>query len=447
MEIKSTLTLKNFTQDDIFPIEGKVNSMQIVSAYTDPDLIIKTLRYILKNGNQIDTPHFSIYLDYYSSRITTSDQIREQMLEVSELIRKKCDEESGVYLVKGGALFHSKFIISKSRNSMRLLLGSINFTSKGFNNNEEIAIVGDCDYNGQSYINKLIDQLKAYLDKLDCTQLKKSLKINKPLNLRQVLLSGSMYYELKEADPLRFKLCLPEEIREVEVNLDPMLDANLTDSISLVTLITSPVGHGGLGLNVDTDQKRNQKSHWKRWCAETCYGYWNPVEFRDNLENVLQKRKNERKPYYNNLFKIIRTKDTELQNSFMKFRGRIAEKVPLWKYADRSAALISWKKWYKNMLCKLDNESFTDRLITGIENAPTPDVWSDPTTAQELEDSFCESILYQWNKENKNTSSNTIAQIIGSNLEIEDIPDDGHELKMLIERWLKDNKQKSIFED
>jgi hypothetical protein len=134
MEIKSTLTLKNFSQDDIFPIEGKVNSMQIVSAYTDPDLIIKTLRYILKNGNQIDTPHFSIYLDYYSSRITTSDQIREQMLEVSELIRKKCDEESGVYLVKGGALFHSKFIISKSRNSMRLLLGSINFTSKGFNN-------------------------------------------------------------------------------------------------------------------------------------------------------------------------------------------------------------------------------------------------------------------------------------------------------------------------
>lgn len=398
MDIKSTKILDNLSFESIFQLDGKVQSIDVISAYTDTDFINKILDYILENGNKVDKPHFSIYLDYHSSGYSSNHDVRSELNEASKKLANYFDTESGVYLVNEGQLFHSKCIVSQSRTSINLILGSINSTNYGFFKNEEMAICGQATKGGNSIINRLANQVWAYMSKISPRKVGSGKFNIKPSSLRQVLLGGEMYYEQKDNNPFNFPLNLPNEIRDINQEINSLLGAKINNSISVELIITKTQK-----LNKLLKRKSNSNSSWKKYCIETCYGFWAPTDDREKIKNIIKGKLKVRSPYYKSLFDVIHNHKIDIRNQFSLVAKDIeiyvsqknledeSGKKILWRCED---ILTAWDDWYERLEEKLNLEKFCERIIVGVISASVPNVWSDKINAIDFEESFAESLHY-----------------------------------------------------
>ena len=384
--------------DSIFQLEGKVTSVVVISAYTDTSYIKKCISYIRKHRNKVNTPHFSIYLDFHSSGYSSNKDVRKELDDIVSTLSKNFDEESGVYLVKSGNIFHSKCIIAESRSSINLLIGSINFTENGFSKNEEIVVNGQAVVGGSSYTNQLVNQTWDYIDKIESFKIGSDKIEIKPLSLRQVLLAGEMYHEEKENDPFGFPLNIPDEIRDVDQDINPLLGARITNTISLEHIVSN-TDH----LKKMAPKKVKSTMSWKKFCILTSYGFWAPISERKNIEDVINYKLKLRTPYYNSLFRVIREKKRILRQEFAKVANDIEKHVDKEKKVDvngllvvwnRKEALSSWNEWYERLEGKLELEDFRQRIIVGIIPAPVPNVWSDKISSTDFEESFARNLQY-----------------------------------------------------
>lgn len=357
MEIKSTKIFKTLSIESIFQLEGKVRSVDVISAYTDIDFINKILDYILENGNKVDKPHFSIHLDYHASGYSSNKDVRTELDKIAKTVKNKFYNKSGVYLVKTGQLFHSKCIISKSRTSINLLIGSINFTDYGFSKNEEMVLSGQALEGGSSYVNRLVNQIWDYIEQIPSEQVGCGEFNIKPLSLRQVLLDGEMYYEQKENDPFGFPLNIPDKILDINQGINRLLSAKINNTISLEHIIFETKE-----LNNLLSSKANSKLSWKKFCIETCYGFWAPTDERENIANVIKEKLKIRSPYYESLFNVINNH----KNSIRKQIKQVAQDIE--KYVTRKnirddngdsilwsgeETLDAWDDWYDRLEDKL----------------------------------------------------------------------------------------------
>jgi hypothetical protein len=323
----------------------------------------------------------------------------------------------------------------------------MNFTQAGIDGNEEIILVDDINVNGKmaKWLKKYVVKLEERSAKVDCNFSGKF-----PSSIRQLLLDGSIYYELKEQNPFMFKLHLPEEISAQQANIDSMLEANVADSISLKSFMLYEKPNGlGLGL----PEVGDSKSRWKKYCIETCYGYWCPSCFVDELETAIDKRKQKRRPHFDEMKNILRTNEAGLRSCFMELGARInsyfeKNEAIFWKYSDKEKAEIAWSNWIELLKEKVNNEKLFGRIISGISSVPTPDVWSDPLSSAEFEKTFFESLLYHWSKEYSRDTSNVVASAISFELNIDSDKKeslDVRSLSKMVEKWLIDNADKNIF--
>lgn len=398
MEIKSTKILNNLDVDSIFQIDGKVLSIVVISAYTDTAFIEKIIHRILNHGNKVGKPHFSIYLDYFASGYSSNKSTREKIDDIVSMLKEKFNSESGVYLVKNNSLFHSKCIVVQSRQSISLFLGSLNFTENGFSVNEELVLNGKSSCGGNSHVNQLVNQIRGYINKVSTIKIGSDNIDIKPLTLRQVLLDGEMYYEQKESDPFSFALNIPDEIRDINQKINPLLGAKINNTISLEHIVMNT-----RELKKLLAPKKSINTSWKRFCIETCYGFWSPIDDRKNLKEVIDKKFETRSPYYDSLFNVIENNKNEIRNKFSVVALDIEKYITDQKRIDQTStplawrcddALVAWDKWYERLVGKLKSFEFKKRIIVGIISAPVPNVWSDKVSAIEFEESFAENLQY-----------------------------------------------------
>jgi hypothetical protein len=436
---------------ELFQIPGAIRSVIVISAYIDIESINQLINFVSNGADSRGYPRLRVFIDKASSRFLSDRELQKQFLEADKKISSICDSSSGIFLVQLGTLFHSKAYLIEGNKKARILLGSMNLTQKAINANEEIVLFEDIYIGGRANGNRLAAWIKKYAEELHA----KSVKVAKntqgqfPSCMRQLLLDGSIYYELKEQNPFRFKLYLPEEIAKQQAKVDQLLEASINDSVSLEALITtsSPVG-----LGMKLPGLHGSRAFWKKFCIETCYGYWNPDYLREDLRNTLKRRIEERKPHFDEIKQILHTRDEEIRSCFLELCLRIKnyiESVGItgWKYALQSVAEEAWRKWSDSTKSKIQNSQYYDRIVSGITNVPSPDVWNDPLSSEEFEDSFCESILYHWSKEYSKETSNVVAQAFAWNLGLESdqkIYIDNRQLRNLIDQWLIKNPSVNI---
>ncbi|MDD3816036.1 MAG: phospholipase D family protein [Desulfocapsaceae bacterium] len=448
MNIKSLrLYDESLPLNELFQIQGAIRSVIAISAYIDLESIDQLINFVSNGADSRGKPTLKVFIDKSSSRFFSDRGIQAKFIEATKKILNICDSESGIFLVQLGALFHSKAYLIEGNKKAKILLGSMNLTQKGINGNEELIFSEDINVGKKTNANRLSLWMKEYAEAL----LKKSVKVGSgaegqfPSCMRQLLLDGSIYYELKEQNPFRFKLYLPEEIANQQANVDQLLEASITDSVSLEALITTS---SPMGLDIKLPGLSGTKAFWKkRFCIETCYGYWNPDCLRENLRDTLKKRIEKRRPHFDEIKRVLHKKEREINALFMGLHSRIQthlESVGIidWKYASKSTAEEAWNKWIKNTKSKIENDEYYERLVSGISNVPSPDVWSDPLSSEEFEDSFCETLLYHWSKEYSKETSNLVAQAFSRNLDLwEDEKNtlSNEQLKNLINQWLISN--------
>jgi hypothetical protein len=447
ISLKQRQRLRSF--DKLFHVEGAIKSIIAISAYVDIESIVQLIEFLSNSADRTGRPSLKIFIDKSSSRFFSDRNTRRELLEQQSIIEKEFSEGSGIFLVRFGKLFHSKVYLIEGNQKGKILLGSMNLTQKGISENEEILLVDNYEIDGQAVSNRLSSWVKGYSEILESesSRVVDDNNDNFPSCIRQFLLNGKIYYELKEQTPFRFKLSLPEGIINEQTNIHPLLDSNIADTISVEKLISDRNGMG-----VQLPSLGSTRAYWKKYCVKTCYGYWNPDLLNKELTNTLEKRIQQRKPYYDKVVSIIKEKEKDIKLSFIKLCEEIQSylseerNVIDWRYGDLERAGDEWDKWRETLLRKIENEEFYYRLVSGIASVPTPDIWNDPLSSKEFEDSFFESIIYHWSKEYSRETTNIIAQAMAWNLFRAKRKNniDAETLKEAIDSWLSEHQENSI---
>ncbi|MFT6735611.1 MAG: hypothetical protein ACJAS9_003822 [Polaribacter sp.] len=453
MEIRSLQSEGNHESlSELLQVSGAVRNIIAISAYIDIESISQLIDFLKSRADSRGKASLKIFIDKSSSRFFSNRETKRNLLEKQRKIQYLFSGDSGIFLVQFGKLFHSKVYLIEGNKNGKILLGSMNLTQKGVNDNEEILLIDDYHIDGRAISNRLSNWVKDYSGTLltKSTAIDDNLTGNYPSCMRQFLLDGKVYYELKEQNPFRFKLCLPDNIIKQRAAIDPLLESSITDTVSLETLITEQ----SIGLGKKIPNLGKSRAPWKKHCVETCYGFWNPDLRNEELVATLENRIKQRKPHYDAIENILNESDRDIRDSFLRLCERIQKYLVSldiidWKYGNPEKAEESWRKWYEALLTKLKNKEFYNRLISGISSVPSPDVWSDPISSTEFEDSFYESIIYHWSKEYSKETTNVIAQAVAWNLDLDDAEKDEMDLMQLkkaMELWFKKNLSSNIVE-
>lgn len=405
---------------------GKLQKLTIVSAYTDAALIKKAISQFKKNLDGRCCGHIAIYLDADSSRYYSSFDAKSTLDKLAKYIKKNFDKEnSGIYLVNCSTLFHSKFILSKSTTHNQIVLGSINFTNRAFEKNEEVAL-SYCWENKPKHPTEesLKKKLESYVNALDCTKIPDTNKKKKTSSVRSQLLNGSLYNELKEQASFRFELHLPDDYlkhlnKKRKEKDDFPLEIRTAGSISLEFLLSAAkietefYGKGGT---------RGRKT-WKNYAIETCFGFWVPNGYKTTLvEPDIAKFADQKKSALNDLYSKVNEHRNELIKSFMALMEKILNdrnqyitnqssindgfsqlsRDDVWMYDGKQLDSIQndVSDWLDGIIKKLDPnntqyENYRQRLCRGVLAVNVPDVWTeDPLSTEEFESSLYDSIKY-----------------------------------------------------
>ena len=396
----------------------RIKYLLIASAFTDVDYINKVISELRDREYADNEGHLAIYLDANASHYFSDEKIKKSLDKCARRIkdeRNHFDENSGIFLVSCGALFHSKFFISESRTVCRVVLGSVNFTKKAFEKNEEIALVFDANTEGNAKANKLIDSLKEYVESL------KSWKIGTPIeknvkkqSVRDLFLRGRLYRDAKEQDPLRISLNLPDEYLELlEARKKQNAKQNATDdifdylesktlnSLPLVTIIL----RAKLELPDFFSNGKKKRSSWKNYCIESCFGYWTPEEYIGEIEESLNSISDNKEKKIKDLLGFVEEHNDALRKSFVDFikkiqsdRRNIDSGTWAWDSLNKDEEIEGkWNVWWEKVSAKLRDEKYEEfrkRLCRGVTYSCVPDLWDDPVSTEEFEHSVCESIRY-----------------------------------------------------
>lgn len=394
---------------------NRIKSLLIASAFTDVDFINEVIDKLREKEYANTEGRLAIFLDENASHYFSNEKIRESLDKCSRRIRDSrnhFNEDSGIFLVKCGALFHSKFFISESNTDCRIVLGSANFTKKAFEKNEEIAIAFDAATEGNAKANKLINALKKYVETLDAWKIGTPREKNiKSISVRDLFLKGRLYRDAKEQDPLRMSLNLPDEYLELldarkkRNTMDDIFDyleSKTLNSLPLATIIS----RAKLDLpEIFVSNEKRKRSSWKNYCIESCFGFWSPEKYIEGIEKSLDDVSGNKKGKIKDLLDFVDNHYDALQNSFVESINKIQldrRNIDAGTWAWDSLNNVEdikekWKIWWEKVSTKLSDEKyeeFRNRLCRGVAYSCVPDLWDDPLSTEEFEHSVCESIRY-----------------------------------------------------
>lgn len=401
--------------------EGKLQDLVIVSAFTDIDFIKKAKNKFNKNKDQRSYGRFAFYLDASASRYYSSDDVRKKLDDLAKSIKSQFNEKSGIYLVNCSALFHSKVIISESASENKITLGSINFTNRAFEQNEEIALSFCWKSKDEKEKRRnevaLKNNLEKYISSLKIEKIPIKKKLGETPSVRSQLLKGSLYYDLKEQSSFRFLLNLPDSYlkyrNKKKENDDAFpLTVKTSNAITLEYLLEC------LKINLPFFEDNPLRKKWKSYAIETCFGFWVPSGYRHCVENDIKKVMTDKLRKMKDLFYNIREHKNEMLNVFVEkiniiksdwktFIERSGKYDEIWRLQKNDDVLGLGKDWLESILTRINPEEkkyedFRTRLCKGVGETKVPDVWSDdPASAEDFEKSLCDSIKYYLSTKNK----------------------------------------------
>ena len=447
MEIYTTQVGKvldnEFTVDRLLAIDGSIRELTIISAYTDLQMLRQLCKKVRRKADgRTSGPRIRIFLDRQASTYESDPSMKEVMDRFSRKL-KTGNDSSGIWLVKAGPLFHAKAVVVETNTSLRYMLGSLNMTQKAFSKNEELVGLGYADVHSRAADNKIAKWISGDY----CNELKnRSQQIPFPQtkkleqdSLQSLLLSGLMFHEEKESDPFRFNIRLPEAFLKVKQTVHPLMAAELKDSISLEAIIRGAESDDGLGRSLPILDQGGSRESWKKYCLDTCYGFWCPDLLREEATLAVEANRKLRAPKYEGkgtlepgLFSIVRDERVRITNCFISILGKLNDQIvdqqPIDPDWDTNAVIVRWEKWYDGLIKKLRNNEICERIVLGVFSAPVPNVWSDPITSRVFEISWTDSLQFAWSK---NTRFKKVLQTLNKKYKLDPLMRDEDADKVL----------------
>jgi hypothetical protein len=411
---------KNFQREDLFP-EGLVTEMYVVSAYTDVDVIKWLVGELQKAecGSSRSRIILKIFLDERYSRFD-DDNMRTFLLKINKTIKSATtqngrllfDDESGIYLVRRGALFHSKLIVTQTTKATRVIIGSLNFTKNAFKSNEELVYVCD-DAILFKKARKYISLLERIFDEPKACKLEGNIRISrvsdnlifeshKNETLDEYILDGFLVHPArKRAFPEYFKLNLPKDIIESSLeeleHKDLIEGKGLKGSISVLKMLQKI---DKSLINLKKAQKEG-KGKWSSLCIDTPLGLWCPKDKIDELKSKVNGAE-DLENYHTFIFKKLVEKRVELEKMFRSVISEISAVIKNvqekngkkinWDYFDEQVALNDWNDWFSDLLGRKEDATWFDRLNSIVSISKMPAIFDDPVSGRAFKKAFIESL-------------------------------------------------------
>ena len=384
----------------------KLRRIWAISAYYDLESIKQLIKYMRDHsakGKKSANLELIIVLDRGAGA-----RADEDLKKLDRKIRNKFGSaDSGIYLSSFGELFHSKGYLVESQEVGKCAVGSLNLTQQGLTKNAELLAFFDYRIASKSCASKFANHFKKYVKKILKHAHPASKASGMPSrtgnNLRDFFLEGRLYYEANEVGPFGFKLKLPEDFLKGRADIIPYLKTETSDILDVRELI---------GLKLEQVENR-QRSLWKRYCFQTCYGYWAPACHFEDIRRQIEKSKG-RLETYKKTFDTLETEREKIFAELLKACWVLASKMKSdpnagknWKFLSEDGQDLderelhqSWSDWFCQLMRK-NQEEFISRLCRDIQYVRMPNIWEDRGAIEDFVESFKQSFLYELHHKNK----------------------------------------------
>jgi hypothetical protein len=398
--------------------EGQITDVIIFTAYFDIETLEDLRRFLNKNAKKWPKKSalnkncsIRIFSDLSNRRLL--DQLSNQEKQKYSWIDnryKKTNEsdhenyrDSGIYFMKTGILFHPKcYLFTYANGESKIFLGSMNFTKNGRrakdgNGNEEFLLSLSTTQTGEKTLTlKIMDDIYSYIK----NNSKKIIKYTGPElkmqndSLRDLFLSGYIWYETKENDSL-FRLpikIIAEDNGTENFNLHYAIDDQHSQTYNIKKVI------GKITETKLISKTTESKKQFKPYLLSTSIGQWSPKEFKQEIEAILIEKSEAKSEEINKIIDVFNHDFDKLLNEILiDF-----QKHPQWGVSKKQIKKRLEVIKNKLLLNPEEGEEFNSycrRLIYPWSSYPMVDIWQDSLAVSEFEESLKNELYYKLRKE------------------------------------------------
>ena len=429
--------------------DNQLNKCLIVSAYTDVDWIESLLKVLNEKTSKKTLVQF--YLDRGASKYRL---VKDRLDTLAIRIKNLFSKNSGIYLVSCDGLFHSKMIYSESLTNIKVVVGSINFTKRAFDDNEEVALVENyCKpkierprhrrkrKKKRAYRPAIITPMLQYIKNLASSSVQIPHEFDSNYRtLRNRFLDGYLFKRTNEVDPFVFQLNFPKEFlkklstknddsEKNEDRLNHYLKDLKENTISIKKLL-------GEDERDESGLTKQERAKLKSYSLESSYGFWVPREYYNMVVKSCAKSTENKKAKLEESINSLNQIE-KIKNGFETFKNAIIEKLKSKdkKFLEPSDNKIicrlqtSWQKWLKKLMEKfcisygnvkysesqrIACENLKKKLSSNLYGYKMPNLWDDADAAEEFESSILNSIEYLLHRVGNKTT--LISDLIGDKI-------------------------------
>ena len=399
---RSILT-RSYFQNVGTQISGKWREITIITAYLD-EAVLDDLQICVNGkpkapalGNMTTGCSIKVYAD---SAATT--RLLASCENPQKLLNKLTKGGVELYAVRLGALFHAKGMIVSTPVQTWSSVGSLNFTSKGHTENEELIAIEVNDNAADGSPRGLAQQLLAYVEWLEssgkCTRIESpEPERQRAVDLRGFFLAGELWYEMSETALFSFPMAFGEEVKRSSAlrgtSISRFLKGVAPNAIDIRDV---------LGIAVVSEDQ--PKPRWKkRYCMPTCLGLWAPIAWHDDIAAATAAASGGRslavntladalaEEHFTNAAGLLTEAILEVWNSIVAADASLKEFLPSISTIENRA-----NQWIRKTRTRLQDVDFRRRFSNNAASTNMPDIWAgSPADQEEFERTFFESLRYE----------------------------------------------------
>jgi len=345
------------------------------------------------------------------------------------MAERRCQIE--IYLTTSIQFLHSKLVALRSGGKgkpRRYFIGSANFSSNGYYNNDEI-MLSLRGYNAsvESYLNYLIAHSEEISD-LKNTQ-------ERAHTWREFLRNAYLYYRPTHQLSYTVDCFANDEFKIVRETLSRALGGErllYSDDTNRLTLSIP------LLLELDSEQS-SKRTSVNPYAVETDYGLWVPQFYVRSVEERVERAAEPRKKRLAQQGQQLSSKTGDFINERIQaFIRAVNQRLVTQNHGRlslRQAATVTQMiaRRIDGLRRTLTREDTIERHARSWIGAPVADFWEDQASSNEFFDSFCEDLVYKINAQKPSVMINHLKQVF----EVKDT-DDASACRRRIESYFRD---------
>jgi hypothetical protein len=302
-----------------------------------------------------------------------------------------------IFLVSQSGLFHPKLLVFERPSSTIALIGSANATTAAYTENEEVMLALEAT--------ALPSGLREYLALL--AREARGLDDVREPQVRSLIAffrTGDIYFRPNPLPLFRFDLRLPDKLRKrlsrLTVNI-PGFTAKASRTYNPFAAFGETIEREAAEMadEEDSGTARRARISIRPYAVQTCYGWWAPRAYQGEIDAAVEKvsaKKRERLIRLRRAFlegiengQVVR----QAKKSFrMLAKEAHKQRVPLGEVPEER--LTRFEKFLETCSGQLSNERWFDRASRAYDRAAMPEIWFDPVSRAEFEESFFDYLQY-----------------------------------------------------